>query len=197
MMWRMRGPWREFHQKRLLGGDRLCVAQPINCPVGHIGHEVIALFGAFIRLNRSRILEQHRIILVRFAADEAVEIIETHPGRPTVERTHDTTFPIRRVVIFAEPRGQIAIAFEDATDACRRGRDHVVVTWKARCPFCQEARTAVMMVTPGDQRRAGWPAYRRSVEAVVLETGGGKLIKIWCWHRAAECADLTKAHIVE
>ncbi len=106
----MRCARRKVKEERLLRRDRLAIANPVDGLVGHIGHEVVALFGGFAGLHRDGVLEQHRIILVRLPADEAVEVVEPHARWPTIERAGDTALPVGRVVVLTEPRCVITVA---------------------------------------------------------------------------------------
>lgn len=57
MMRRVRGARREIGKERLLWRDRFAVAHPVDRLVGHVGHEMVALFGRLVRLHRDRVLE--------------------------------------------------------------------------------------------------------------------------------------------
>ncbi len=60
------------------------------------------------------VAEQIGLPLVGIAADEAVEILEAHTGRPLVERPGLAGGEGRRVVILAEPRGGVTVVEQDA-----------------------------------------------------------------------------------
>ena len=71
---------------------------------------------ALERIDLRRVAEQVRLPLVGVAADEAVEILEAHAGRPLVERPDLAGREGRRVVVLAEPRGGVAVVEQDAPD---------------------------------------------------------------------------------
>src|SRR5262245_29110304 len=50
MMWRVGSTRREVDEERLVGCQRLLLRDPGHCLVGHIRHEVVALFGRLLRL---------------------------------------------------------------------------------------------------------------------------------------------------
>jgi hypothetical protein len=132
-----------------------------------------------------------------FTADEPVEIVEPHAGRPAVEGTGDTALPVRRVVVLAEPGSRVAVALKDCTHGRGALRDHVVVAGEARCPFRKKADAAIMVVASGDQRRARRSADGRGVEAVVAQPVGGELVESGCRHRSTKCAHLTEADVIQ
>src|SRR5262245_28198096 len=115
---------------------------------------MVSLFRRLVWLNGRRVLEDDGVVLVGFATNEAVEIVEAQSCGPTVEWTGDAALPIGRVVVLAEPRGRIAIVFQDRADGCGTARDHIVVAWETGRPLGQEARTAIVVIAPGDQRGA-------------------------------------------
>ena len=138
VVWSVHRTGREVHQHWLVGVDRLAVPQPTDRPVGHIRHEVIALFGCPVRFDRHGVLEQHRVVLVGLPTDEPVEVIEAQPGRPPIERTHHTGLPIRSVVVLAEPRRVVAVLLENLAHRCRRARNHRGVARVSGRPFGEE-----------------------------------------------------------
>ena len=102
----MRGVGRaggEIQEERFLRGDGLGIFDVVDRPVGHVGHQVITFLRRGLRLDGAGVLEEHRIILVRLSADEAVEILEAHACRPAVKGPGHAAFPVGRVVILAEP----------------------------------------------------------------------------------------------
>ena len=66
-----------------------------------------------IRIGRTRhaimILEQDWLELARVPGIETVEIIESEPAGPMIERSNFAGFPRRRVVVLADPRGCVAV----------------------------------------------------------------------------------------
>src|SRR5208283_3998395 len=85
------------------------------CLVRHVGCEVVSGL-ADPREYLGVIPEQVRRPLVGLAAQEAVEVIEAHPRRPLIEGPRRAVLKARRVVVLAEPRRGVAVAFEDRAD---------------------------------------------------------------------------------
>src|SRR5262245_21422790 len=69
--------WREVREEGLVGRHRLLLLRPQAGAVGQVGHEVVARFGRPVRLDGSGAFVQCRVVLVVFAADETVEVLET------------------------------------------------------------------------------------------------------------------------
>ena len=78
-----------------------------------------------------------------------------------------------------------------------RLRDHAVVTWEAGGPLDQKARAAIVMIAPGEQRRARWATDRGGVETVVTQATRGQLVEGGRRHRTAKGTDLAEAHVVQ
>ena len=102
MMRRVRGARRVFEEKRLAGHRLVDAIQVIDGVIGHSSNQV-PLRLALERINLRGVAEQVRLPLVRITADEAVEILEAHAGRPLVERPNLAGSEGRGVVILAEP----------------------------------------------------------------------------------------------
>ena len=64
------------HEERLVGHERLLLADPGDGLVGHVLGEVVALRGGRRRLERGGALVDGGVVLVGLAADEAVEVLE-------------------------------------------------------------------------------------------------------------------------
>ena len=188
---------RSSNMTGLSGFTRLRVPHPADRPIDEVGVEVVALLRRAIGLHRAGVLEQHRVVLVRLARDEAVEVVEPEPGRPAIERADHARLPVRRVVILAEPRRVVAVVLQDPTDRRGRLRNHRGVAREPRRPFRHEPRPAVVMVPPGQQRGTRRPADRGGVEPVVPHARGRQTVQRRSRHRPAERADLTETDIVK
>ncbi len=87
--------------------------------VGHRGDQVPrSRFLAQKRIDLRRVAEQVRLPLIGVAADEAVEVLEAHAGRPLVERPDLAGREGWRVVVLAEPRRGVAVVEQDSADRC-------------------------------------------------------------------------------
>ena len=106
-------PRREVDEERLVGHERLLLADPADRAVGEVLGEVVALLGRRGRLDRGRALVQRRVPLVVLAADEAVERLEPAAARrPRVERAHRRGLPHRHLVALAELRRRVAVELQ-------------------------------------------------------------------------------------
>src|SRR3974390_2739122 len=134
----MRRTRRKINHERLLWCDRFCVLPPLDRRVGHIRHEVVALLWGLQRLHGPSILKDDWIILICLACDESVEIIEAPSGWPAIKWPDDAALPVRRIVVFSEPRRVVAVVLENRAHRCGVTHNHVVVARKPSCPFRQE-----------------------------------------------------------
>ena len=110
---RVRRAGGEVHEERLVRHQRLLLADPRDRPVGHVLGEVVALLGRPVGLDRGRALVDRRVVLVRLAADEAVEVLEPPAAaRPGVERPDRARLPHRHLVALAELGGRVAVQLQ-------------------------------------------------------------------------------------
>src|SRR5512146_2362346 len=103
-MGRMRRTGSEVHEEGLVGADqRLLLAYPVDSVVGQVLGQVITFFGRSRRRDGSGSFVQLGLVLVTFAADEAVEIFESAAARgPLIERSCGTRLPHRHLMTLAE-----------------------------------------------------------------------------------------------
>ena len=168
-MRRVRGAGRVLDEERLAGVDLVDAIQVINGVVGHAGDQVpsrLALKG----IDLGGVAEQVRLPLVGVAADEAVEILEAHAGRPLVERPDRTGREGRRVVVLAEPGGGVAVIEENPSDGGLVLGDDAVVAGEAGGLLGDHAETGRVMIAAGDERGAGRRTERGGVDVVVAQT---------------------------
>ena len=109
--------------RRVLDEDRparvglVDARHPVDRVIGHRSDQVPGTSRlAEERIDLRGVAEQVRLPLVRVAADETVEVLEAHAGGPLVERTDLAGRERRHVVIFAEPRGRVAVVEQHAAD---------------------------------------------------------------------------------
>ena len=115
------GARREVDEEGAVGHQRLLLADPADGAVGQVLGQVVALLRGRRRLDRRRALVERRVVLVRLAAEEAVEVLEAAAaGRPGVEGAHRARLPGRHLVALAELRGGVAVQAQDAPPAARR-----------------------------------------------------------------------------
>ena len=167
-MRRVRGAGRVLDEERLAGHRLVDAIQVVDGVVGHAGDQVPARL-ALEGIDLGGVAEQVRLPLVRIAADEAVEVLEAHAGRPLVERPDLAGGEGRRVVVLAEPRGGVAVVEQDAADGGLVLGDDAVVAGEARGLLGDHAEAGRVMVAPGDERGARRRAERGGVDVVVAQ----------------------------
>ena len=194
----VRRPRGEVHEEGLVGHQRLLLAHPLDRLVGHVLGEVVALLGRLLRLDRRRALVDGRVVLVRLAADEAVEVLEAAAaGRPGVERPHRARLPDRHLVALAELRGRVAVQPQRLRQ--RRagvGTDRVVAGRRGR-ELGDDPHPHRVVVAARQQRSPRRGAQRRRVEAVVLQAVPGQPLGRRRRARPAERARGGEADVVE
>ena len=163
--------------------------------VGHGRDEVPARL-AQERVDLRGVAEEVGLPLVGVAADEAVEVLEAHAGRPLVERTDLAGRERRRVVVLAEPRCRIAVIEQDAADRRLVLADDAVVAGKARRLLGDHAEAHRMMVASGDQRGARRRAQRGGKDAVVAQSLARDAVHRGRRDHAAEGARHTETGVV-
>ncbi len=104
---------REVHEEGLVGNERLLLPDPVDGLVGHVLHQVVALFGRLLDLDGCGAFIERWIPLVRLAADESVEVFESaSAGWPCIKGAGRTGLPDRHFMTFAELSGRISIELE-------------------------------------------------------------------------------------
>ena len=155
VMRRMRGAGREVHEERLVGHQCFLLAHPADGLVRHVLGEVVALLGALALLHRRGAFIDRGIPLVRFAADEAVEVLEAAAaGGPLAERPHRARLPDRHLVALAELCRRIAVELERHRERRLALRQHRGVTRSRRRDLADAAHVHRMVIAPREQRLA-------------------------------------------
>src|SRR4029077_13939899 len=116
------------------------------------------------------ISEEIRGPLFGFTAHEPVEVIETHPAGPLVERSSQAVEIRRRVMVLAEPGRGIAVLLEDLADGRFVLGNDAVVARIAGGLLGDHTKTRRVMVAPGNERGARWRAKRGRVELCVTQS---------------------------
>src|SRR5439155_23176499 len=92
-----------------------------------------------IRIARARnsvfVFKEDRFVLARVAGVEAVEIIESEPARPVIERTNFAGFPRRRVVVLPDPSGSVTVLSQNFRNSPRALWDNAGVAIVAGSEF--------------------------------------------------------------
>ena len=107
---------REIDKEWLLRRHRLMHVQPMNGVVGKIGGQVIAIHRLAPRFGRHVVTIEARLPLVVLTGKDAVEIVESQPGGPVVERSRRAGLPDGGIVPLAERRGVVTIVAQHLGD---------------------------------------------------------------------------------
>ncbi len=196
----MRGvgrPGRVVDEERLVGHQRLLLADPVDGVIGHVLGEVVALLRRAVGLDRDRVLVDRRRVLVGLAADEAVEVLEPRAGRPGVERPHGARLPDGHLVALAELRRRVAVQLQRLGERSARVGADRVVAGRGRRDLGDAAHPDRVMVATGEECLARGGAERRGVEAVVLQAVRGEPLGVRRVDRSAEGARGAEAGVVD
>ena len=136
--------------------------------VGHVFGQVVLL--VVRRFDRVEVLVEPRLVLRGLACEEAVEVVETVPGWPAVERPHRRRLIRRRVVPLAEGCRAVAVVVQHLSDRRRRFGNDSGVAVEVGSPFGNRTVADSMVVASSQERRSGRRADRRCVEAVVADS---------------------------
>ena len=148
---RMGGAGREVGEERLVGRERMCLPDPGDGVVGEVLGEVVALLRGLLGLDRRRAAVQRGVVLVRLAADEAVEVLEAAAtGRPGVERPDRARLPDRHLVALAELRRAVPVEAQDLGDGRRRLRPDRRVPGSGRGDLGHGAHAHRVVVAAGE-----------------------------------------------
>src|SRR4029077_4139163 len=143
------------------------------------------------------VLKQWRVPLTRLTALKSVEVVKALPGWPPVERSASTELMLGRFVPLAECRGAVVIAPENLRNACRFLRPLTIVAGEPGRELRNAARMYGVMISTGEQRRAGRRAKRGRMEAVVAQPFIRQALERRRVHRATEGTRLTESNVVE
>jgi hypothetical protein len=194
----MRGAGREVHEKRLVGHQRSLLAHPLDRLIGHVFGEVVALFRRLGDLDGRCAFVDSRVVLVGFAADEAVEVFESAAARwPLVEWSHGAGLPDRNFVTFAELRCGVTVELQYLGERCFVFRQNRVVTGGGGGDLTNAAHVHRMMITPGEHRLTCRRTQCRGVEAVIFQSACRQPLCCRCADGTAEGTGGRKTHVVE
>ena len=189
---------RVVDEERLVRHQRLLLADPVDRVVGHVLGEVVALIRRPVRLDRHGAVVERRRVLVRLAAEEAVEVLEAAaPGRPRVEGPHRARLPDGHLVALAELRGRVAVQLQRLGQRRRRLRPDRVVSGRGGGDLRDPAHADGVVIATGEQGLPRRRAERRRVEAVVPEPVRREPLEIRRLARPAEGARRPEAGVVE
>ena len=164
----MRATGHVINEERFVGRDLLELFHVLDCIVSHRRGQIPTGL-PLKRINGRRVAKQVRLPLAGVAADEPVEILETHADRPLIERPGLARQVKRRVVVFAKPRGRVPVLLKNLTNRSAIPLDDRVVTWESRRGFAHYTEAGHVMVASRDQRRARRRAERRGMKLCVAQ----------------------------
>ena len=193
----MRGARRVVDEERLVGHQRLLLRDPVDRVIGHVLREVVPLLGCPVGLHGDRVLVDRRRVLVRLAADEAVEVLEARARRPRAERAHGARLPDRHLVALPELRGRVAVQLQRLGERREGVRPDRVVARRRGRDLRDPAHADRVVVAACEERLAGRRAERGRVEAVVLEAVRREALGCRRRDRPAERARRREADVVE
>ena len=175
---RMGRAGREVDEERLVGREGLLLTDPGDGLVGHVLHQVVALLGRLLWLDRRGALIERRVPLVRLAADEAVEVLEAAAARgPGIERTGRARLPHRHLVALAELGRGVAVELQRLRQRRHGVGKHRAVARRTGGDLGDAAHAGGVMVAPGQERLARRRAEGGGVEAVVLQAARCQLLR--------------------
>ena len=103
-------PGAEVYKERLVGHQRLLLANPVHRMIGEILGQMIALLGRRRGLDRGSPFVECGIPLVVLATDKAIEVLKAAAARrPVLKGPHGAAFPDRHFVTLAKHGGRIAV----------------------------------------------------------------------------------------
>ena len=174
----MGGAGGEVDKEGLVGGEHLLLSNPLDGLVGHVRHEVVALLGSLLVLDRRGALVERRIPLVRLATEEAVEVLEaTAAGRPRLKGADGAGLPDGDFVVLAELCGGVAVQFERLGQGRHRVGPNRAVARRAGCNLGDTGHADGVVVAPGEQRLAGRRADGGGVKTVVPQSIRRQLVQ--------------------
>ena len=109
MMWRMDAGSAEIIEPGFVRASRTDISSPRDGFIRHVSREMITRLRGLRLRNLGCIAVDCRIVLMRFALIEAIEIVESQTSGPSIERTSRTNVRLWRVVPLAEHRGCVTI----------------------------------------------------------------------------------------
>jgi len=120
------------------------------------------------------VLEENRIPVVHVTCVEPVEVVESKPVCPAIERTSCARLPSGRVVVLSDPSCHVAVLPQDLANRAAASRQdaRVAVVSCGRLGNACECRG--MMISARYQRCSRGTTQRCRVEAVVPQPLGSK-----------------------
>src|SRR4029077_2818175 len=172
-------------------------AYPLDCLVGHVLSEVIALLGGLVGFEGGRALIDGGELLIGLSTKEAEEILKAPAaGRPLIERYHGARFPHRDLMTFAELGRRVAVELE-------RHREWRFILWQYRRvargrgrDFTDTGHIHGVVIAPGEERLARRRSQGCGMEAVELHPTLRQALGRRCVDGPTEGAGSGETHLV-
>ena len=194
---RVGGTGGEVHKEGLVGHQGLLLADPTNRLFGQVLGQVIALLKGGGGFDGGGAFVKGWIPLVVFAADEAIEILETAaPGGPCVKRPHGRTLPHGHLVALAQHGGGVAVELQSQGQGRFGVGPHGTLPRCRRSRFGDVAHAHGMVIAPGQQRLTGGGTEGGGVETGVFQPFPRQFLEGGGMAGATKGTRGPKAHIV-
>lgn len=164
-MRRVNGTSREIHKEWLVRCHGLLSLDPLNRLIGHIICEVVILL--VWRRHPSHTVIDQWIPLIGFAANEAVELVETLLCGPAIKGPRNTCFPGRRFMPFSKRACTLSIQPQHLGQRCNGIGEYTGVSGKCSRRFHNGTGVASAMVSTCLDTHPRRRAERRRVKVVV------------------------------
>src|SRR5271157_6183488 len=149
-----------------------------------------------VGVDRRSVSEEIGLPLAGIAADEAVEVLKAHAGRPLVKGPGLTRHESRGVVILAEPGGGIPVLLQDFANRALALLNDRVISRETCSNLGDDAKTHRVMVASGDERGARWGTEGRRMKLRVAQAALCDAVQRGCRDHAAERARRAEADVV-
>ena len=193
---RVRGARAEIHEEGLVRRDLLGVGDEADGLVHEVLGQMIALLRRLGRFDRVIVVRQIRVVLVRVAAQEAVEPLEPAAQRPAVVGSGRRKLGGRREVPLAHGISVVAVLEQHLRQEAVLERDVAVAAGKAGGAFGDARHGVGMVVAAGQDARARRRTERRGVHVVEEQAVLGQGVDVRRFNGAAVTAHLAETCIV-
>ena len=184
-------------EERLVRRDDLGVTDERDRLVRDVDREVIALLRALGLLDRMVVVDDVRVPLVRFGAQEAVEALEAATERPVLlRRSHVHLVFGRQVPLAHDVRVPAALA-EDLRQQRALARDVAARIREAGGGLGDAGHAVRGVVAAGQETRASGRAQGRGVEVRVLQAMVGDAVDVRRLDQTAVRLHGREANVIE
>ena len=191
------GARRVIEEERFLWCDRFRVPDELDCFVGQILGEVVALFRSTRLVDRVVVVDEIRIPLARFGPEEPVPALEAAAGWPIAPRRGEIHLVVGAEMPLAHHVGVPALVAENLGDRAVLGRNRAACVREADCRLGDARHAVTGVISPGQQTGAGRRAEcgrmpLRETDTVLRET-----VDVRRFHWPPVTAERREANVVE